>query len=312
MKKRTLKKVGKFLLKLIFSFILLYVVFTKIDFEDVAAHLKYANYTYIIGAFLSIATAQAIGGLRMRYLFKIEGLSFSRLYAISFYYIGMLFNLVLPGGIGGDGYKAYYFYKRFHFAWKKSVLVVIRGRANGLLFLFLFLFMISFSSERLMSIPYGAYYAIAGLIFIPICYTICARYLLKETFSMQVGAFNYSITAQLFFLLATLLILRSIGNFENYQDYLIVFLVANIVAIIPISFGGFGLRELTFVSFSGVIGIDAGAGVAVSLLFYVLYSITALLGLLPLYKLAWLDMKQLEKIRKEREAISILPASRKI
>lgn len=307
MNKKT-KKLLKFLAKFTISMMLIYFVLHEIDLEKVVGYMKNANVKFIVYAYLAILFAQMLGGLRMRHNFIAEGLKFTRIYSIGFYYIGMMLNLVLPGGIGGDGYKAYYFQKRFRFPWRKSVLIVLRGRANGLVFLCAFLFLLLFVNyEQFNFFPYAREaYLVAAILIFPV-YSLCARFLLKETLSMQLGGMQYSFFAQVLFLLAVISILQAIGNHENLMGYLAVFLLANIVAVIPISFGGLGLRELTFVKASAFLALSSDVGVTVSFIFYLLYSLVALTGFLPYMFLDRLDKNQLHKMRKYKFSLKFLP-----
>jgi uncharacterized membrane protein YbhN (UPF0104 family) len=306
MHKKT-KKLLKFLVKLLISFALIFFVIHEIDISKVMELVKTANIKFIFLAYLCIFFAQMLGGLRMRNNFNSEGLKFTRIYAIGFYYIGMMFNLVLPGGIGGDGYKAYYFQKRYRFPWRRSVLIVLRGRANGLAFMCLFLFLLLYINHEYFTFEYAEELFLgASLLIFPV-YSLCSKYLLKETISMQISGMQYSFFSQILFILGIIGILQALGNEENTMRYIIVFLVANIVSVIPISFGGLGLRELTFLKASVFMALSSDLGVAVSFIFYLLYSVVALTGFIPYLMLAKLDKNQLLKMRKYKFSQKFMP-----
>ena len=46
--------------------------------------------------------------------FKQEGVFISEKESLKLYYKGMFYNIMLPGGIGGDGYKGYYLHNTLH------------------------------------------------------------------------------------------------------------------------------------------------------------------------------------------------------
>ncbi len=308
MKKRRRKKLISFALKLCLSALLITLVFQKIDIDKIAALLKSANYDYFALALLSIFLAQIFGGLRMQYYQMASEFTLSRAYSLCMYFVGTLFNIVLPGGIGGDGYKAYYFHKRFKFPWTKTVLATLRGRSSGLFFLCFFLIAFAFFyKEHLNMIPFANELLIAALILIFPVYSICSKIFLKEPVRVQIGAMKYSFIVQLLNLFAIYFILHGIGGYGNIIGYILVFLIANIVAIIPISFGGIGLREFTYVSLSGVMGLDSGIGVAASLLFYIIYTSVALLGFIPylnLRKLDYFELKYQRRLNLQKFCIS--------
>lgn len=51
--------------------------------------------------------SKIISSIRLNRYFKDINLSLSQTYNLKLYYLGMFYNLFLPGGIGGDGYKIY-------------------------------------------------------------------------------------------------------------------------------------------------------------------------------------------------------------
>gem|GEM_PF-2430033 len=299
-RKKTRKaiKMLKFLFKLSFSFLLIMIVLTEIDINKFVKQITSANPIYLSLAVISVIFGQAVGSMRMRYYGESLQIYFSRLYSLAFYFIGTLFNIVLPGGIGGDGYKAYYFQKKFRYPWHKSVFVVLRGRASGLLILCLFLGILGVLYSDLIQVKYAKEFFLAGLVLLFPVYSIMVKKLLKETVEVQVGAIKYSVLVQIFYLFAIIFILYSLGTFNNIMGYIIVFLISNIVAVIPISFGGLGLREFTFIKMSVVMHLQTDIGVAASMLFYLAYTVTSLIGVFPYIFIDRLDKREFEYLRK--------------
>lgn len=299
MKKRKRKKLLSLLLKLSFSALLLTLVLEEIDTTQVKKLLKTADYSYFLFAYLILIFTQVLGGLRMRYYLGTQELKISKLYAVGMYYIGTLFNIILPGGIGGDGYKAFYFYKRFKFHLKDTVIGILRGRASGLFFLcVLLIFFAFFYKQNLTMIPHTEIVLMAALILIFPAYSLCAKMFLKESLKIQLGAMPLSFMVQVLNLFAITLILKGLGTFDNMIGYILVFLVSNIVAVIPISFGGVGLREFTYVTMASTIGLNSDVGVSASLLFYLTYTSTAFIGIIPYVMLRKLDARELKIQRK--------------
>jgi len=248
MKKRQRKKLLSLMFKMSLSFLLITIVLNKIDIDSLKKLLKTANPLYFVAGFFLVTLSQLVGGLRMRYYLNSCEFVLSKTYSVCMYYIGTLFNIVLPGGIGGDGYKAFYFHKRFRFPWTKTILAILRGRASGLFFLSFFLISFAFFyREQLTMIPYTDTLLIVALVLIFPAYSICARIFLKEKLLVQLGALKYSFCIQSLHLVTITFILYGIGIEYHLTGYILVFLIANIVAVIPISFGGIGLREFTFV-----------------------------------------------------------------
>jgi hypothetical protein len=303
--KRT--KFLKFLLKVSLSFLLIMFVFTEVDVKTFVKQLSSANPLYILLAIISVIFGQVFGSARMRYYSDTLDMHFSQLYSLSFYFIGTLFNIVLPGGIGGDGYKAYYFQKKFRYPWHKTIFVVLRGRASGLLVLCVLVCILGAFYSNRVNFEYAHELFLLGLIAVFPCYSYLAKKLLKEPVKVQIKALKYSLIVQTFYLFAIIFILYSIGNFQNILGYIVVFLISNIIAVIPISFGGVGLREFTFIKCSAIMNLQMDIGVAASLLFYLIYTFVSLIGFIPYLYLDKLDrremiyLKKLGKLKKKEE-----------
>lgn len=288
----------KFIFKLLVSALLIFLVIREIDINDFKRQLKAANGLYLFLAFASIFLGQVFGSLRMRYYAHSLGIAFTKLYSLSFYFIGTLFNIVLPGGIGGDGYKAYYFQKRFRYPWQKTVLVVLRGRASGLLVLCFKLCVSGIFYSAYIKFEYALPLFVVGLVMLFPAYSFLAKKILKEPVEVQIGALTYSLPTQIFYLFAIFFIIYSLNTFDHILGYILVFLIANIVAVIPISFGGIGLREYTFIQFSALMSLETNIGVAASMLFYLLYTLNSLLGFIPYMFIEKLDIREIKHIKK--------------
>ena len=64
----------------------------------------------------------------------------------------------------------------------------------------------------------------------------------------------------------------------NQIAYLIIFLVSSIVAVVPLTLGGIGSREVTFFYGAQLLGLDQGISVGVSVLFFLITAIVSLAG----------------------------------
>ena len=71
-------------------------------------------------------------GFQVPAIFGIVSISVSPLRNIKLYYVGMFYNLFLPGGIGGDGYKVWMLRREFSSSWKSLILISFLERLNGL------------------------------------------------------------------------------------------------------------------------------------------------------------------------------------
>ena len=70
----------------------------------------------------------------------------------------------------------------------------------------------------------------------------------------------------------------ALGIFENHLAYLVLFLASSVVAIIPITIGGVGAREMTFLLATPYFSIDTNTAVIFSLIFFIITAISSFFG----------------------------------
>ncbi|MDZ7777890.1 MAG: lysylphosphatidylglycerol synthase domain-containing protein [Bacteroidales bacterium] len=86
-------------------------------------------------------------------------------------------------------------------------------------------------------------------------------------------------------MIAVFFILTGFGVSEQIVAYIFVFLVSSIIAIIPISVGGAGTRELAFMYGARYLSLSPELSVTVSLTFYLITLIVSLFGMIFSFKL---------------------------
>ena len=101
---------------------------------------------------------------------------------------------------------------------------------------------------------------------------------------LALGAVKYSAIVQGACVVASSLVFLSIGidlsNTSVFIDYLVLFMISSIVSILPISLGGIGLREITFVYGALLIpSIDPELGVAFSMICYIINALISFTGI---------------------------------
>jgi uncharacterized membrane protein YbhN (UPF0104 family) len=62
------------------------------------------------------------------------------------------------------------------------------------------------------------------------------------------------------------------------MEYQLVFLLSSVVAVLPLTIGGVGARELVFILSHEYMSIDKNAAVAFSLLFFIITALCSLIG----------------------------------
>ncbi len=293
-----MKKYCTVFLKCTLAFAALYIVYQKADINQIVSHIQGVEYPYIILSFVVLNAAQIVSAFRMRYYFESAGQPCSRYFAIALYYIGMFFNTLLPGGIGGDGYKIWAMSKLEHFPKMTSFRLMLSNRASGLFLLLLLTFLLAFFSPSLMAYPYALWLLLACILLVIPGYFISARWLLKEKPQVALEAAKYSFVIQGCCLLSALLLFIGMGmdmsHIDNTLHYLILFMISSIVSVLPISIGGVGLREITFLYGAEHLQLNPSFGIAFSLVYFAINTVLSLGGLIFLPQLHSIHHKHKE------------------
>jgi hypothetical protein len=268
--------------KLSFISLAFYLIFSKIDGPRLLTCLVTANLPLVILAFIVQNLSMLGSSLRSRYYLQCYQVNISKSFAIAYYYIGILFNVVLPGGIGGDGYKVYLLWKYKKLAKLLGLRIMLYERVNGFYALVFFGLITALFSSFANIIDYGFALIAACLVLITPCYLWGSKYVLRDKLKAAVGASAYSFPIQALQVLSAIILVKALlpeASLQEYIDYVFLFITASIMVIIPISIGGAGLRELTFLYGLQIMPVsDPATGVAFALLNFLLNLLTALPG----------------------------------
>ena len=275
-----MKKFLPLLLKLTIATAALYYVVTNAETGGIAFYLKKINPPYLVAAFLLVNFATIISGLRLRVYLQSENKNVTKKEAIKLFYIGMFFNLFLPGGIGGDSYLAIKINRGKNLPLLEAIRLLLLARANGLFFLnIIFFALIWFSKFRFIFDKEQMVLVGLMILQIPVYYLVAGRFL-KEGFQTFLAAGKFSLISQVLMVGAAICIFRGLGLSSNFVDYACLFVAASIASVIPITPAGVGVREFVFFEGAKLTGLNPEFGVANSLLFFGIYFLTALIGLL--------------------------------
>lgn len=284
MENHNTKKTVKLLIQVGLTVLAIYLLLSKVSLDDILTAIKTSNIYYLLLAFIMFNISKIISAVRLNQFFMDIGLKLSQSYNLSLYYLGMFYNLFLPGGIGGDGYKVYILNKKHH----KKVLTLTKAllldRISGLIALLLFTtFLLLFSSFSKISylIPVGS------LLFLLTIYPLTLL-IYKSKFKEFLESFKSTnfkaVLVQLFQLICAYFIIISLDSQADIIDLLVIFFISSIVAILPFTVGGIGARELTFLYLLEYIHSDVNIGVTLSVLFFIITAISSLIGILFIKK----------------------------
>jgi len=278
------KKTIKLILKLTLTGLAIFLVFRKIDSKELLSILITAKWTWLFGALLLFILSKFLTALRLNAYFRNIGLYISEIHNIKLYSIGMFYNLFLPGGIGGDGYKVYMLNKHHGTPLKPLLQSVLLDRLGGLVAIIFLLFglvlLVKIDFPLLNDFPLETL-SFIGLILVFPVFLLVQKLMFKKFLPSFLLANLYSIMGQVVQLVCAYCILASLGIYENTLEYQFVFLVSSIIAVLPLTIGGVGARELVFIFSHEYVGIDKNAAVAFSLIFFLISAIVSLMGAFP-------------------------------
>jgi uncharacterized membrane protein YbhN (UPF0104 family) len=282
------KNILKTALKLILTGLALFLVFRKIDTAQLWSLTQSIDWVWLFPAVLMFVLSKVLTALRLNLFFRNIGLRISEKLNFELYLVGMFYNLFLPGGIGGDGYKVYLLHKQYKTSVKSLLQSALLDRLGGLVAIVFLLLVLVLAVG--MEIPYKLGFDWKWVVWMGLFLIFPALWILQKIFFPSFlpsfwSANGYSILGQLAQLASAWFILISLGITEQILAYQLVFLLSSIVAVLPLTIGGVGARELVFVYSHTLVGIDEAAAVAFSLIFFLISALVSLVGSLIKVKL---------------------------
>ena len=286
-----LNKKATTVIKVLFSAILIYFIITKIDVEEIKNILLRSNPVYLAVASVFFTLSKVIAALRLNLYFHQLNILLTHVSNLKLYLLGMFYNLFLPGGIGGDAYKGYVLKKTFDVPTKKMVSVLVLDRLGGLLLLFIY------ACALLAYLDIHIFSDYRWLFIAAIPLSIAVFWMLNKKFFNYVLPIFWKTTTlsalvQLAQLLSIWCILVALDIELNQIAYLIIFLVSSIVAVVPLTLGGIGSREVTFFYGAKLLGLDQNISVGISVLFFLITALVSLIGVWYHFKKIKLEVSQ--------------------
>lgn len=276
MEKKKIWNITKTLLKISITGLSLYLVSRKVEFNDLKDAFDKSNPIFLFLAFIAFVISQLISSSRLNTFFKGIGLKISETYNFKIYLLGMFYNLFLPGGIGGDGYKIFLLRKKFEIKGRRLFQAIFFDRLSGLWALGLII------SALVIFIPHlgipnwvPVLVVAAGTV---AYYAVMRKFFSDYSKQFVVSHFK-ALMVQSMQVISVILLLYAL-NFEGkFSPYLFMFLISSLVAIFPFTVGGLGARELVFVYGAQYFQMDQHLAVIISLLFYCISALLSFSGI---------------------------------
>lgn len=293
--------IAKNAFKVLVTLAALYWLSRNLHFEEFKKSIVHANYWYLFLALLSYITSQVVASSRLNSFFKTIHLKLSERYNLKLYWLGLLYNFFLPGGVGGDAYKVYFLKKKYNMKARQLLSAVFFDRLSGLWALAIFccafiVFMPRFAIPNevtiiLAIVGTATYLYVLYLFFRP----FAKRFIQTHIKALGVQGFQ---------ILTAILILMALNHSDKYSPHLLIFISSSITAIIPSIGGGFGTRDSASGALASYLGVDVQLAFTISLIFTFISLIASLPGLYFQFKPSGLGEDKLPTAKEvEKEII---------
>ncbi len=290
------------LLKIIVSAgLIAYLLIYQVDTGELLAVMQTVHWPYVLAAALVMIFGTALRGLRWQVLLEALDIHVPLRTLVHLYFVGAFFNMFLPSGFGGDAVKMVKLTQETGQG-PESIGTTLVERATGLWVLFLMaLIALPFSRHLLpaawtlpiLVLTLGGVLGGFLLIGTPLLPYLGGKIRFPgqdklERFYRSVAQLGYpallkacgvSLIFDLLLILFTWLLAEGVGVHQPLGVYLLFTPIISFSLALPISIGGLGVREQTFVTLFAAVGVSAAPATAMSLLNYVItYLLVGLIG----------------------------------
>jgi len=274
-----LVKTIKTLIKVGVSSLAIWYLATKIDTKTLLSTARSTNYWLIGAAIIAYVASQFIAALRLNTLFKHLPLKIESTNNIKLYWMGLFYNIFLPGGVGGDGYKVFLIHKYIKTPTKRLIGAILADRLSGLSVILVYLLALVYFINY--ELPYqGWFWALIPTVGVGYFLFL---YIFNRPLTAAFWKVNaWSLLIQGLQVVSAMLILKAMGAkvVGHRDDFIFLFLLSAITASVPITLGGIGARELTLLKGAEILNLNANHAVALSLIFYLISVVVALPGII--------------------------------
>lgn len=296
-----------FLLKLSVTAALLIFILHKVNIQELLTYIKKINLVVFALCILLYVLAQLVSSYRWQLLLRVRDIRIPLGKLLSFYFVGMFFNMFLPTLIGGDLVRSYDL-SRYTKKISDSVVSVFTERAVGLLGLMLIVLVSLSLTYQKINEPVIVFFVLLASVVIILGFLILSNSyffskitsLLKIFKNVRVSeeldkihhnflayrhhklvlfkVLNLSFLVQLLNIFIYYVVAQALGINISFF-YLTLFVpIIILIAMLPISFQGLGLREGATIYLFGKLGINASYAFSLSLICFAVVVVTSLWG----------------------------------
>ena len=265
-KESKLSKYVKLLLKIGVTVICFWYISKKIDFNAAKNAFLKANWGWLFVAVVLLMLSKLFSAFRLNIYFRNIRIRLPEWNNIKLYWLGMFYNLFLPGSISGDAYKVVLLKRKYDAPYKKTSAAVLLDRFSGLLALGII--MSVYGVIVLDKTLYDVILIVGSILAVIVLYFVVRLYF-KDFLPGFWPAFMWGLVVQLTQVVCVYCILLSLHLPIDQPQWLFIFLIAAVIAVFPVSLGGgLGTREVVFIEGAKYFHLNPQIALVVSLLFY--------------------------------------------
>jgi uncharacterized membrane protein YbhN (UPF0104 family) len=123
----------KLFFKIFVSGLCLWYVSTKINLNELRQAINSASLSALAGVLLIFLISKIFAVKRFDIYLRVINIRLTEWENIKLFWLGMFYNLFLPGSISGDAYKVILLKRTFNSSYKKTTSAVLLDRFSGLL-----------------------------------------------------------------------------------------------------------------------------------------------------------------------------------
>ena len=270
----------KLFLKLAVTGLTLWIVYTKVDLTALSRIWNNAIVWLFAPALFFFALSQFISSFRLLNYFRNIQLPIPVKNNIILYVQGMFYNIFLPGGIGGDGYKILTLRKQYNTPSKQIFSAVFFDRVSGLWALCFLIVSLS------LFVPLFNHYTwliVSGFAAGSIIYYFVIRFFFRTHSTRFFKTHFLALLVQSCQIICVAFILKALGCHEFYFAYFTIFHLSSLATLFFFIFGGLGAREIVIVWAAPILLLNNDMAVSLSLCFYFISAILSLMGIFVVF-----------------------------
>ena len=275
-----LKKWLILFLKIVVSGGCLWYVIHKIDWKTSWKTIQQSNFFWLLCAVLLIMASKVIAAFRLNIYFKNIGATLRHKVNMKLYWLGMYYNVFLPGGVGGDAYKVVMLNRTYNHSARLLTAAVLLDRVSGVAGIGVL------SALYYLGVFNGSnysYWLLACVVPGLIIYYFIVRQFFPSFIRSFWSTFWLGLLVQFTQVISIYCLMAALHINHHHTEYILIFLLSSLIAVLPFTIGGLGAREVVFIWGSHQFLLNQSESVVISLLFYLISVSISLPGIYWVY-----------------------------